>query len=82
MPFTVVSSGSPPASWRKQRKCKFYWNDGGLCRRYPPQVVISVWSSTISRDHPDGGDVESTRNYLFPEMVEDDWCGEFEEKEK
>lgn len=47
--------------------CRFYFEDGRECRRYPP----TVWSE---------GQSETSCSYCcsFPSMRKEEWCGEFQ----
>lgn len=46
--------------------CEFYFLEGGVCRRYPPQNMP---------------DAKIKGNYIsaFPGMKPNGWCGEFKE---
>jgi hypothetical protein len=57
--------------------CKYYRvtagrGTEGLCRRYPPQVVVA------SVDTPDG--VRQAPVAVMPNMRAQDWCGEYKSK--
>ena len=51
--------------------CRFYFPLGRQCRRYPP----TVWGD---------GQSETTSSYCcsFPQVREEEWCGEFKSIEK
>lgn len=46
--------------------CRFYYEEGRQCRRYPPTVY--------------GCDEDNGTAYGFPYMRIDEWCGEFKIK--
>jgi len=49
--------------------------EGGWCKRYPPQAVLHP----ESRDPRYAGCVEEEHvGFCWPEVSEDDWCGEME----
>lgn len=61
---------------RKCSNCEYferYTDDSmaGQCRRFPPQVYP---------EHPDR--TNRRANQKFPEVHEDDWCGEFKQKDE
>ena len=60
--FLVVSCGD----------CKFFDDDAGECRRYPPTVMAYAAESF------DGG-VGFTSQW--PSVRPDDWCGEWKEED-
>ncbi len=47
--------------------CKYYMIGGSLCRRYPPQIIIT------GKGKKGGVDYESR----FPPLMPVGWCGEF-----
>lgn len=53
------------------RNCRFYNEQGRDCRRFPPQV----WGDPQSK-------FSSSYCCNFPEVSEDDWCGEFKPIDK
>lgn len=57
-------------------KCRFYFKEKesdyrGQCRRYPPQA----WSESYP-------ETSSSLGFNFPEMRNEEWCGEFKPEEK
>lgn len=54
-------------------KCRFFFQEydhRGQCRRYPPQA----WSES-------NPETTSCLGFNFPEMRNEEWCGEFQEIE-
>lgn len=53
----------------KCKECRFY-SGGAICRRYPPTIVN------------EGGGMHPDYRERWPEMLEDDWCGEFQKRDR
>ncbi len=51
--------------------CRFYFEEGRQCRRYPPQA----WSESQS-------EYSCSLGFSYPEVNKDEWCGEFREIEQ
>ena len=64
--------------------CKFFQRidakGGGMCRRYPPQVVNGI-SSDCGEESGNLYQVYSYDETQFPRLFENDWCGEFKPAE-
>lgn len=58
--------------------CKFYDAEQKDCHRFPPQQVSST-DSSYSHDS-DYQNIGTSIYERFPDVEEDDWCGEFRKK--
>ena len=61
-------------------QCKFFeksgWGKSGLCRRYPPVVVIDRWKSETGIIKNEVMEVDQVRSE-FPTTSTASFCGEF-----
>jgi hypothetical protein len=61
----------------KCENCKFYRN--GECHRLPPQTVnVEEYRPSYDKDTPSTTEVAVVTQW--PDVDEDDWCGEFKRK--
>lgn len=66
----------------KCKDCEYYLLNegmyyGAVCRRYPPTPLCGIESGSSAEE-----EISSSHYNAWPEVQEDDWCGEFKEKEK